>query len=329
MKVAALAHFSMPWRNCGSETVLHELMRAAASAGHEVTVYVTHKDARTTWRGNQPPIVLDGVRIIRAGNPLLAAKAMARSRPGVVVTHHQHATLGIRAAKQVRARAVFLTHNAYDLNARPMRAHPSLVIHNSTHVAETLNSKFGEPKEWFLFHPPLTPDRHTVPSTGDALTLINLNRDKGCELFYRLAEAMPDRKFVGVIGGHGEQVIRRNLPNVTILEHGPDMKRVWSATRVLLMPSEFESYGLTAVEAGINGIPTIAHPTPGLVENLGSDGLFADRDRLVEWVDLITNLDKPNEYDKASRKASYMAECAMRATRRSLTQWTEWLDGVA
>lgn len=324
MKVAALAHFSLPFRNCGSEVVIHELLKAAAQAGHDVTMWCTHQDARRSWRGNEPPVVFDGVKIVRVRNAILGSQQVKAWKPDVVVSHHDHVTLAIKAAKLIGARSVFLTHNDYALNARPLRADPDLVIHNSQHVADTL-AQYGTPREQMIFHPPLTPDRHTVPSTGDALTLINLNRDKGAELFYKLAETMPERKFVGVIGGHGEQIICRRLPNVEILDHGPDMQRVWSRTRVLLMPSEFESYGLTAVEAGINGIPTIAHPTTGLRENLGPDGIFADRDAPSEWVSQISNLEIGKNYERASKAATALADAAMRDTQETLSKWLNWL----
>lgn len=326
MKVAALVHFSFPHRLAGSETVLHELMKAAAGAGHDVNVWCTHQDAQRVWRGNLPSTVLDGVSVHRMGNPLLAAKAMARTRPDVVVTHHQHATQAIKTAQQIGARSVYTVHNDMDINMRPLRARPDLVLFNSDWVKESL-ARFGTPKQSMTFHPPLTPDRHIVPKTGEAFTLCNLNRDKGSELFYKLAETMPDRKFVGVVGGHGDQLIRR-MRNVEILPHGPDMKRVWSKTRVLLMPSIYESYGLTAVEAGINGIPTIANPTPGLLENLGSDGLFADRDDPDAWVRQIESLDDRLKYAVEARHAFKISEAAMAATRRSLDQWCDWLSSV-
>lgn len=316
----------MPWRNCGSETVIHELFKAAATAGHEVALWVTHKDSERVWRGNLPDTVLDGVTIHRLGNPLMASKAMARSNPDVIVSHHQHATQAIKAAQVSRAKSVYLTHNDMDINARPLRAHPDLVIHNSEWVRESLQ-RFGGQKQEFVFHPPLTPDRHVVDSTGDGLTLINLNEHKGSHLFYKLAEIMPDRKFVGVVGGHGKQVIRR-MRNVEIVEHGPDMKRVWSKTRVLLMPSIYESYGLTAVEAGINGIPTIANPTPGLRENIGKGGLFADRDDPSMWQTRIDQLDDTFSYRLASEHAKKVSSHALDATRRSLAQWCDWLSQV-
>lgn len=324
MKVAALVHFSMPWRNAGSETVLHELLKAAAAAGHDTHLYCTHKDAAHNWTGNEPDIELDGVTVSRHKNVILAAQRMTADKPDVVVSHHQHILVAVRKARAIKARSVFLVHNPLDLNQRPLRSRPDLVVFNSDHVREAL-AKFGTPKESMTFHPPLTPERHRTETTGAAVTLVNLNKDKGVELFYRLAEMEPSRKFLGVVGAHGVQVIRRDLPNVTIMDHTPDMRTVWAATRVLLMPSSVESYGLVAQEAGLNGIPTIAHPTPGLVENIGEGGMFADRDDTHQWQHLLGLLDRPDDYYRASLYAMQRADEAMRDTRDTLKLWLEWL----
>lgn len=325
MNIHALVHFGLIWRAAGSEVVLHELMRAAVQDGHDATVWVTNRDARRVWSGREPDVVLDGVRYKRIRNALMGAQYVQRAKPDVVVSHHDHTLIALKAAAKIGARSVFCVHNDMDLNRRPLNGDPDLVIFNSEWVKDSLIEKFGAPKESLVFRPPLTPDRHKVNSTGDHITLVNLNEHKGAHLFYQLAAAMPDHQFLGVVGGHGQQVIRR-APNVTIAEHDPDMKRVWSNTRILLMPSLYESYGLVAVEAGLNGIPTIANPTPGLRENLGAGGLFADRDDLAEWVSLIEHLDNPRVYAEASDYARERADDAMTATRQTLKTWCEWLS---
>lgn len=327
MRVSALVHFSYPWRAAGSETVLSDLMSAAARAGHDTHVWCTHRDAEHNWVGNEPDIVWDGVPVSRVRNVLLGSRAVQAWKPDVIVSHHQHVLFAVKLARKVGARSVFLVHNPLPLNERPLRSRPDLVIFNSDHVAETL-SVYGTPKASMTFHPPLTPDRHKVAATGDAITLVNLNRDKGAELFYSLAAAEPHRRFLGVVGAHGVQVVKRNLPNVTIMAHTPNMTEVWSQTRVLLMPSSVESYGLVAQEAGLNGIPTIAHPTPGLVENLGGGGMFCDRDNVEEWRMMLQRLDRHEEYAHASEYATARADQAMAATRQTLTDWTDWLAKV-
>jgi glycosyltransferase involved in cell wall biosynthesis len=154
--------------------------------------------------------------------------------------------------------------------------------------------------------PAVSPDRYKV-SRGKSVTLINLWPDKGAEIFYKMAEEFPEVPFLGVIGGYGEQVIR-DLPNVTIMEHTPDMKKVYGDTKILLMPSKYESYGRVGVEAMASGIPVIAHPTEGLRESLGDAGTFVDRDLPGEWKTALSGLLKPARYGKMSKLATTRSE---------------------
>ena len=65
-----------------------------------------------------------------------------------------------------------------------------------------------------------------------------------------------------------------------------------------------ESYGRVAVEAACCGIPTIAHPTPGLVESLGEAGIFVDRNDHARYAAEIERLMSDDLY---YRKRSDMA----------------------
>jgi glycosyltransferase involved in cell wall biosynthesis len=96
---------------------------------------------------------------------------------------------------------------------------------------------------------------------------------------------------MGVIGAHGEQYVRRDLPNVLIQDHTVNMCRdVWARTKILIMPSIYESYGMTGVEACYQGIPVLANPTPGLVESLGGAGWFIDRPDVDSYTQAVENL---------------------------------------
>jgi glycosyltransferase involved in cell wall biosynthesis len=129
---------------------------------------------------------------------------------------------------------------------------------------------------------------------------------KGGELFRRLAEQMPDATFLGVTGGYGPQQDMSGLPNVDVLPHVPNSEmreQVWSRTRVLLVPSAYESWGRVASEALCSGIPVIATPTPGLVENLGDAGIFIDRADTDGWIGAIRRLQEPAAYQAARGRA--------------------------
>ena len=114
---------------------------------------------------------------------------------------------------------------------------------------------------------------------------------------------MPHKSFLGVLGSYDEQ-ITQNLPNVTYVNNSPNIKQHYAKTRILLMPSEYESWGRTATEAMCSGIPVISSMAEGLVENCGSAGIFIKkRDDIKSWVEAITKLDDEKAYAKASRKA--------------------------
>ena len=92
-------------------------------------------------------------------------------------------------------------------------------------------------------------------------------------------------------------------PNVTVLQKTPTIKDVYAKTRILIMPSKYESWGRTATEAMCSGIPVISSGTPGLRENCGKAGLYFDREEVKLWVDQIEKLFNPKAYEKASKAA--------------------------
>jgi glycosyltransferase involved in cell wall biosynthesis len=128
-----------------------------------------------------------------------------------------------------------------------------------------------------------------------------MNEAKGGKIFWQLARLMPNHKFIGVKGAYGKQIeYEKDLPNVTILDNTPDIQDVYKQTRVVLMPSSYESWGRVAMEASCSGIPVIAAPTPGLKESLDYAGIFADLDDIADWVDAIKMLDNKENYKKQS-----------------------------
>ena len=78
---------------------------------------------------------------------------------------------------------------------------------------------------------------------GDHTTMVNLTASKGCEVFYEMARRRRSDRFLGVLGAYGHQLVRQ-IPNVEVTGHTGDMRDdVYARTRVLLMPSDYESWG--------------------------------------------------------------------------------------
>ena len=122
---------------------------------------------------------------------------------------------------------------------------------------------------------------------------------------------------LAVIGGYGPQDVRE-LPNVEVVPNVPGQRmrdEVYARTKILLMPSEYESWGRVGLEAMCSGIPVVAHPTLGLREALGGAGLFVHRDDVAGWRAALNDLADPITY---GMWASAAVQRAREVERQSL-----------
>jgi glycosyltransferase involved in cell wall biosynthesis len=150
------------------------------------------------------------------------------------------------------------------------------------------------------------------PFQGDYITLINANENKGVHQFLELARRMPDRKFLGVRPYYGNMTTPLPLGgNIEWVPFSDDVRTILRRTRILLVPSYYESFGRVAVEAMINGIPVLyskpakSSPYPGgsiegMQSWIGDAAIPCDRDNLEEWMLAIGLLDEPEMYAKWS-----------------------------
>lgn len=279
------------------------MLKALIEEGHTVICYVTDCPEGKDMH-------YEGVHLVPVRNVTMGMRSLRTWRPDVVLSHHQNSAMVNRYANQMRYKSVYLTHNDMDVNKIPLRMNPALVVHNSEWVKESLNQRYSIARDQMVVHPPLDCSRHSVDKTGKALTLININEHKGGKIFIELAQRMSDLQFQAVVGGHGIQVKMPHLRNLTVVPHTPDLKTVWSNTRLLLMPSVYESYGLVGIEAGCSGIPTLANRTPGLVESLGDSGQFVmERDNIDEWEVAIRAILEDWDSASASARANSQRLC--------------------
>ena len=324
MRIVALIHFYLPHHRAGSETMIHAMLRALVDAGHEAHVVVTSQPEGVN------DYTVDGVVVHRAGTgERTVPRLVAALAPDVLVTHHQETPHTSKLGRDLGVPVVHVVHNNMHHTNLWLHKRPALAVLN-THWITRYFAKRHKGLRSIVVHPPVWGDEHATtpgdPNTG-TVTLVNLNRDKGSGVFYALAERMPDVRFLGVVGGHGHQVIRDDLPNVEIQRPTGDMRgNVWARTRVLLMPSIYESYGMVAVEAAHSGIPTIAHPTPGLLESLSYAGTFCDRDDLDTWERALRSILHHDTWRPLSAVARRRA--AELDPRTDLAAWVSELESL-
>lgn len=325
-----MLHAYPPGHNAGAEWAAHSMLRELASRGHEIDVLLSDpRSADTDYE-------IDGVAVYPYRDKADPSRWMrGEGRADAIVTHLENTARASVLGELHRIPVVHLLHNTFEKSKSWLvKGSPSLVVYNTAWMKADAESwwrihRGDRPMPWGItVHPPVAvADYEATP--GDRITLINLTEEKGARVFYALAERMPKRKFLGVIGGYGQQIVR-DLPNVEIVPHtsGDRMaKDVYARTKVLLAPSSYESYGRVAVEAMCSGIPVVAHPTPGLRESLGDAGVFADRDDLDAWEAAVKRLFSPKIYPQASKAAA--ARAAGLDPSAELDLWVSAMEGVA
>ena len=296
MKILAHVHKAPPEHNAGAEYMLLTIGRELVRRGHEFTIYARHNHRAT---------VLDGVRIVPRTTP--RGLAGLHRDADLVVTHLDETRQAVALAARHGTPVVHLVHNDRQLAFHGVTpATAALVVFNSRWIADAARW----PGRSMVVHPPVyAADYRTTP--GDRVALLNLSAAKGGPLLFELAARMPDVEFLAVRGAYARQEIPRDVPrNVAVVANTANVVAdVYSRTRILLVPSSYESWGRVAIEAAASGIPSIAHPTPGLLESLGAAGVFVDRDDVAGWEAAIRRLlDDPAAYATASRLAFRRAE---------------------
>lgn len=310
-------HFRAPYQNAGSEVAMHTLLKALHSAGHAISIITTDTPMAPALE------MYDGMVCHSTGvNKQRIYQIARKDRPNLIITHHQRAEIALPLARQIRVPSALWVHNDMSHSRRELALRPTLAIFNSHWIKDKLAWR----GRTTVFHPPvLAPE---CEGAGSKVTLVNLNRDKGGEIFYILAEMLPEVEFLGVIGAHGHQVIREDLPNVEIQPHTRDMcTDVWSKTGIVLMPSIYESYGMVALEAASLAIPVLANPTPGLQESMGDGAWFIPRKNIPGYAKAISVLkaDPAAYYEWASKSAKRFAEIDTEAELSALISTLERL----
>ena len=278
MQIVCYVSFFVPVHNAGAEVMLYEMMLAMVNKGHKVTVI--SDDATINY--------YKCMDCIRTADIARVKKVV--SQCDVVITHLINTQKAIKYAKRYNKPIVHILHNDKQIFKRQItNSNSDLIIANSQWIYDTI--KLDTKK--MIIHPAIDINKYEVQTNGEAIVLINLIKVKGAELFYQLAELMPEYKFIGVRGGYlvNRQIVPQDLPpNVEILPNTPNIQEVYKRAKIVLMPSEAESWGKVAIEACCSGIPVIANKTAGLTESLGNAGIFIDVNQPLLWVKKIKSL---------------------------------------
>ncbi|MGY9107320.1 MAG: glycosyltransferase, partial [Alphaproteobacteria bacterium] len=133
-----------------------------------------------------------------------------------------------------------------------------------------------------------------IQRLGENVLFVSLSNRKGSDIALRIAELRPKINFVCVEtwtrNDMKTEEMRgkiRALPNVTLLANQQGLVHIMPEIKLLLMPSRGnESWGRTATEAQICGIPVIASNRGNLPITIGPGGITLDPDGPIEpWLE--------------------------------------------
>ena len=287
LRVVAVTPLYPPESRVGAWLTTHEFLRHLAAKGHDVHV--------VAYMGNGA-YDIDGVHVHpRACNP---DEVLAGC--DVMISHLGDNQQAAGEAEDRGLPLVRMVHGITPTAHMALEDFPcALAVFNSHSLADAIHHDCPS----IVAHPPADLDQVRVDKPGGRVTLVNLSPEKGGGLFWRLAKDMNDVPFLAVRGGYGNQLTPHKLKNVQLVGPIEDMRDVYRQTRILLVPSEAETWGRVGLEAMASGIPVIAHPTPGLRESLGDAASFIDRADTAAWATEVRRLMRPAEWSDASDKA--------------------------
>ncbi len=315
MKILAMVHGYPPLHNAGAEWMLHEMLKSLLEKGHSVEVLV-------------PGTIAYDFEGIKVNKDTWDYTKKAVLNCDLIISHLLQAGKALNICAFYKKPFIQITHNTNLYDILKVKHKESLserfvyVVYNSNYTKRVLDY----PNPSIVVHPPVDSKRCKTRK-GDKLTLINLYERKGVTFFNELVRLMPDRQFLGVEGAYGKQE-KCDLTNITYMANTPDIKKVYNQTRILLMPSKSESYGITGIEAMCSGIPVIAAPTPGLKESLGDAGIFCQLDSPMKWIDTINKLDDIEEYKEASKRCIERAKEVEKGIRHELENMEVFFENI-
>lgn len=330
LRIVARVHLMPPEHNAGAEHMLMSMLRPLVGRGHDVQVWLSRYGKAVE------PYEYRGVQVFPLPSRLDFSTAVRRA--DVLLSHLECVPSTAALARGFGKPLVVLCHNTHRPTFRDIAAgDTSMAVYNSLWMEREAELFYAEypkgvrPARTLVVRPPVFAEDYRLKKpSGDRVTLVNCYTEKGGHTLRRLAERMPDVQFLGVRGAYGEQVLP-DLPNLELLDHvpGDQMRdRVYARTKVLLMPSSYESWGRVGVEAFASGIPVVANPTPGLSESLADAGIFVEREDIAGHELVLRKLlTDPAEYKLASKRAR--ARSAELDPTAELAQWCAAVEALA
>jgi len=331
LRVLAVSQNYLPQDLGGASRSIHTILSHLTSKGHKCAVLCETGAVR----------MMDGVTIHGVGSEDLdkeLAKIVKGFKPDVILTQQRWvaSTLKLNIPLVIFIRSEIVFKFCPDVEGR------GILVANSTATLAEIKKRWSRHS---IIIPPVVDLKNYEVSAineGGAITFINPIEKKGRDTFAKIVRSMPKRRFLSVqlreapmvhplvtkmddmaeglkIDGHLLLKVTSRFdrflfyphwaPNHVLLSPQKDMRKVYSQTRLLLVPSKWsEPFGRVILEAGISGIPVLASAVGGIPDFLPEECLVRDYLDHNVWMKRIEELDDVNTFKRFSRISKNVAD---------------------
>lgn len=304
MTLAAFLHGYPPGWSMGGEVSTHRTLREV--------------EGSLVFTKTETPYTIDGVQV----RPLSGEgyqdiiDMVDGTNTRALFAHSTMSANTVRAARKMGLPSILAVHAPprYAADLRRAWGRATIRLYNT----EQARMDWKDPRG-LLLHPPAGPPVVAGDGPRDAYTLSSSLLNKGVLPTLDLAKSMPDQRFIimesPAHATHGAEDFAERaaeLPNVEVWPrlHPNEMGKLWAETRILLVPSRYETYGLSAIEAAAHGIPSVHVDTPHVREGIG-DGAYLLKSTTAYSLDIAVRQVEdsyPKWAAKALVRALYLAE---------------------
>lgn len=328
MSVVGITHGYPPLWNMGGEVSLHRTLRVARG---DKFVLTKTENPYIFENVNVRPINTHDVLNINA-DPKPIAKQLIDLNARVVIAQNELSLPAALASKKANAISIINVHTPprYGRGIKDGVLEADYAIYNTNVAAR----EWGEPNA-LVIHPPISSLPKQISNSGDAYTLLSSLTNKGVTVAIDLAKQNPDKRFIIVRSPaeptHGLRDIEEiaaKIPNLELHPRVPpeEVHRYLEQTRILLVPSRYETYGMSAIEAAGYGIPCVHVDTPHVREGVGKAAVLirplnlSDADKGIKLIE--------KNYNKYSESARARAEWIHKRQSLELEQFADFIENL-
>ena len=231
--------------------------------------------------------------------------------------------------KCARAGAPFISHLHANCDWMGKICPNSVALAYAAKKAEAVIAVSRSIPDGFIFRRVMEKCLHVLPNTVDRERVLDLAAEERegkydlvfvgrlsdvkrpllfLEIFEKIKKTKPDA--TAAIVGDGElrgdvekYIADSGIDGVTLFGYDPNPYKIMARSRVMIVTSLYEGFGLVAVEAMTLGVPVIAFPTGGITQIASAGGYISNTPGEASEI-ALTLLSDGELYSEASSRAS-------------------------